>query len=757
MPSTASSRLEGLTTSVAVKAPCRAGTTANVTLSGLQTVDGVALAEGDRVLVMVQTDATANGIYVASSGAWRRAKDFNGSLDAVGGTLVGVSSGEANQSSYWRVVGSGPVDIGTDEIEFGSALDRGFLLNAGWLTPWMFGAVGPYPTDRVFGGDSSTWDVVDNTEAIQALLDYVSVQTRKVVCDLRGNWGITDHDSDGHGLIIDQPRDNAQIFIGGTFIALGAMENIIYAKNFRNSEMHGTLGLLGATAGGNLEELSFYSQRVAKHGLRIENCNRSYWQEVKVANTKSHGVTDYPDGPGNNIHMTMERVFGTGNGSWPFDANSYATERTFSTRVDQGDDGNPNQSTVLGGISNTSDFEVGSFAWIPTLPDTAFYILAKTASTITVYPWPDHAVTTGALRPMHGAALSLVNNDNTGVLVNQLDAFYAGEAAVKLAGLYGAQVLELQAQFCSSAVAIGKNEVGGGGPNICRGARIGRLHSELNEFDIIQVSGNSWWDIGAVACISQEGDTGLLQRVITLKPRYASGTLGGIEAYSVGLAGHIRIGGTSYSPKGFCTNGRVESSATYSNGADGRPYYLHLPDGFAHTVNLLCDEFINARYMGCHALELIVTGSGSSGQPTASITVQPTTAQTTAGYTVNGGASVTIANLPQFAHIICSRDPGSLNWTIAWSGRGRLRGSATYDPPSLAAGAKTTIQTMAITGLVLGDHCDSASFTNNLAGARIYAWCSATDVASFYFVNENGTDPLDLASGTVELLFQRKS
>lgn len=77
--------------------------------------------------------------------------------------------------------------------------------------------------------------------------------------------------------------------------------------------------------------------------------------------------------------------------------------------------------------------------------------------------------------------------------------------------------------------------------------------------------------------------------------------------------------------------------------------------------------------------------------------------------------------------------------------------SATYDPPSLALGAKGTIQTMTVTGVVLGDKVTEVSFSNDLAGARIVAWVSTANTVSYYAVNENGTDPIDLASGTLRV------
>jgi hypothetical protein len=78
-------------------------------------------------------------------------------------------------------------------------------------------------------------------------------------------------------------------------------------------------------------------------------------------------------------------------------------------------------------------------------------------------------------------------------------------------------------------------------------------------------------------------------------------------------------------------------------------------------------------------------------------------------------------------------------------------GSATYDPPSLAAGAKDTIHTMTVTGVALGDKIDSLSFSVDLAGARIVAWISAANTVSYYAINENGANPLDLASGTLRV------
>lgn len=127
MPSTLTDRIDGLTTSVAVKAPCRVRTTANITLSGEQTIDGVVLSENgngvppDRVLVMNQTTQTQNGIYEVSTSAWSRARDFDGARDIVKGTLVYVYSGTLYPDTFWRVTTADVVEIGIDNIAFALA------------------------------------------------------------------------------------------------------------------------------------------------------------------------------------------------------------------------------------------------------------------------------------------------------------------------------------------------------------------------------------------------------------------------------------------------------------------------------------------------------------------------------------------------------------------------------------------------------------------------------------------------------------
>jgi phage-related tail fiber protein len=101
-----------------VKDSVRAATTANITLSATQTVDGVALVAGDRVLIKDQSTASANGIYVVAAGAWVRATDADSATKVTGGMFTFVEEGTANADSGWVLTTNSPVTLGTTSLAF---------------------------------------------------------------------------------------------------------------------------------------------------------------------------------------------------------------------------------------------------------------------------------------------------------------------------------------------------------------------------------------------------------------------------------------------------------------------------------------------------------------------------------------------------------------------------------------------------------------------------------------------------------------
>lgn len=130
MASTLTDRLNGVNGGVAQKAPVKCATTANITLSGEQTIDGVDTSSTD-VLVMMQDDATENGIWTSSTGSWSRRPDADGNRDLVRGSEVYVTDGTVYGNSLWSLrADTDSVVIGTTEItfeNFASVISSDFL------------------------------------------------------------------------------------------------------------------------------------------------------------------------------------------------------------------------------------------------------------------------------------------------------------------------------------------------------------------------------------------------------------------------------------------------------------------------------------------------------------------------------------------------------------------------------------------------------------------------------------------------------
>lgn len=97
-----------------VKPSVAAASTANLTLSGEQNIDGVPCGAGLRVLVKNQSTASQNGIYiVVDGGAWTRAADMAAGSNAAGAFCF-VEAGSVNAGRGY-VVSSGAV-VGTDAL-----------------------------------------------------------------------------------------------------------------------------------------------------------------------------------------------------------------------------------------------------------------------------------------------------------------------------------------------------------------------------------------------------------------------------------------------------------------------------------------------------------------------------------------------------------------------------------------------------------------------------------------------------------------
>lgn len=96
----------------------RAATTTPITLSGTQTIDGIAVVAGDRVLAAGQVATSSNGAYAVAAGAWSRTSDYDQASEVTLGSSFPVSSGVVNNGSIFIMSTTSVVTLGTDPITF---------------------------------------------------------------------------------------------------------------------------------------------------------------------------------------------------------------------------------------------------------------------------------------------------------------------------------------------------------------------------------------------------------------------------------------------------------------------------------------------------------------------------------------------------------------------------------------------------------------------------------------------------------------
>ena len=122
-----------------VKNSVRAATTGNGTLASAyangQTVDGVSLATGDRILLKDQTDASENGIYtVNASGAPTRATDFDSDAEVTSGAFAFIEEGTVNADNGFVLSTNGAITVGTTNLAFTQFSGGGAITAGSGLT-----------------------------------------------------------------------------------------------------------------------------------------------------------------------------------------------------------------------------------------------------------------------------------------------------------------------------------------------------------------------------------------------------------------------------------------------------------------------------------------------------------------------------------------------------------------------------------------------------------------------------------------------
>lgn len=148
-----------------VKASCLVATTANITLSGTQTIDGVAVAAGDRVLVKNQTAQATNGIYVVAAGAWTRATDADTWNELVS-AFTFVEQGTTQADSGWVCTVNAGGTLGTTAVTWAQFSGAGtYTAGTGLtLTGGQFSITNTAVTAGSYGSASQTLSATVNAQ-----------------------------------------------------------------------------------------------------------------------------------------------------------------------------------------------------------------------------------------------------------------------------------------------------------------------------------------------------------------------------------------------------------------------------------------------------------------------------------------------------------------------------------------------------------------------------------------------------------------
>jgi hypothetical protein len=100
------------------KASMLVATTAPIALNGLQTIDGVAVTAGARVLVKNQAQAKENGAWLAAVGAWSRTLDADENPEVTPGMVLMVEMGTTQSDTLWQLVTDAPITVGVTPLTF---------------------------------------------------------------------------------------------------------------------------------------------------------------------------------------------------------------------------------------------------------------------------------------------------------------------------------------------------------------------------------------------------------------------------------------------------------------------------------------------------------------------------------------------------------------------------------------------------------------------------------------------------------------